>query len=311
MDLNELKDEFIIDCQIRNLSKRTIETYARNIGIIFNMLNENGKNKLTDVSRVDIKKIIIALQEQELKSTYINILMKSVKVCLRYAEGEGYLIDNPMDKIKLLKDKKTLLKTFTDEEVLNMINFYEGQGFLKTRNKLILETFADTGLRVSELRNLKNENIKDGYFIVLGKGDKERVVPLSPYLLNRIKKYNRVKYEYFRNLRISREIEDYLFLTKSGKKMGTNLMIEKIVKDSAINVGVREEVQRKSCHSLRHYFAQKLLKTGTNIYTISRLLGHSSIKTTQIYLNSLTDDEILNDIGGKTPMMMLSKQRFK
>ena len=84
--------------------------------------------------------------------------------------------------------------------------------------------------------------------------------------------------------------------------------LEKIVNEASYHVGVRDEVQRKSCHSLRHYYAQKLLKSGVNLYTISRLLGHSNIKTTQTYLNSLTNEEILTNVKGITLLTRLIEE---
>lgn len=309
MDLVELLEEFLIDCRIRNLSKRTIDTYSRNISIVIKLLDESGVEKLSRVTRASVNRVIMNLQEKGLKFSYINIILKCLRVYFNYAETENYISKNPMDKVSYLKVEKQVMYTFTDEEVMKMIDYYRGKGFLTTRNRLIIEMFADTGLRVSELRNLKNEGIKDGFLIVMGKGNKERVVPLSPYLMKSISKYKRIKYDYFRNLRIQREISDYLLLTKSGKMMTSNVMLELIVRESAEAINVRDEVHRKSCHSLRHFYAQKLLKTGTNIYTISRLLGHSSLRTTQMYLNSLSDDEIINEVSSNTPLMTMLKNR--
>lgn len=119
-----------------------------------------------------------------------------------------------------------------------------------------------------------------------------------------LKRHRRTKAGYFNNLRNYREIEDFLFISKSGRRLKNNVLLEKVVKDACIATNVREEIQRKSCHSLRHYYAQKLLKNGVNLYTISRLLGHSNIKTTQTYLNSLSDSEILSSME-LTPIQKL------
>lgn len=97
-------------------------------------------------------------------------------------------------------------------------------------------------------------------------------------------------------------------MTKSGQQLKNNVLLEKIVNEASYHVGVRDEVQRKSCHSLRHYYAQKLLKSGVNLYTISRLLGHSNIKTTQTYLNSLTNEEILTNVKGITLLTRLIEE---
>nr|WP_210727916.1 tyrosine-type recombinase/integrase [Facklamia miroungae] len=303
-----MKEEFLIDCKIRNLSPRTIETYDRNIAIVISLLKNKEIYSVEKVSKVAMNEVILYLKESGRKTSYINTILKSIKVLFKYAYEERYISENIMLKVNLLKEEKLVLTTFSDEEVIKMIDYYSGKGFLKVRNKLIIEMFADTGLRASELRGIRNNRVKDGYLIVCGKGNKERIVPLSPYLGKRIIKYKRVKYDYFKNLRVQRELDDFLFLTKSGNMIRSNVLLELVVKEAAISVGVREEVKRKSCHSLRHYYAQNLLKSGTNMYIISRLLGHSNLKTTQLYLNSLTDEEIINHMSENTPLMQMVKK---
>ncbi|MGY3766632.1 tyrosine-type recombinase/integrase [Vagococcus vulneris] len=306
MEIKEVLEEYLLDCRIRNLSKKTINSYNYQIGIFVKYMEaEFNEKDISKIKRVYVKKYVLDLQETK-KSNYVNQLLKTLKLLFKYAVEEEYLDKSVMENISYLKTDTVLLNTFNDREVASMIDFYgKSNDFLSKRNQLIIEIFADCGLRAQEVRELKNENIFDNYIKFLGKGRKERIVPLSPYLSYSLKKYNRVKQGYFNNLRNYREIEDYLFVSKSGNQLKNNVLLEKIVKDACNEIGVREEIQRRSCHSLRHYYAQKLLKSGVNLYTISRLLGHSNIKTTQTYLNSLTNDEILNDVKGITPLTML------
>lgn len=209
-------------------------------------------------------------------------MLQSIKIFYRYISDE-YEIENVVKDIRYLKEKKLLLKTFTEEEVADLIRFYNKAGYVNQRNKLIIEIMADAGLRVSEVRNLKNSDIIEGYLQFLGKGNKERVARVSPYLEKSILKYKCDKTGCFNDLRIYREVEDFLFFSKSGRQLKNNVLLEKIVKDARIATNVRDEIQRKSCHTLRHFYTQKLLRNGTNLYAVSRLLGHSSIKTTQTY----------------------------
>lgn len=306
MEINEVLEEYLLDCKIRNLSKKTISSYNYQIGIFVKyMETEFNEKDIVKVKKIHVKKYLLDLQETK-KANYINQLLKTLKLLFRYAVEEDYLDKNVIDNVSYLKTERVLLNTFNDTEVANMIVHYaKNTDFISQRNKVIIEVFADCGLRAQEVRELKNENIYDNYIKFWGKGRKERIVPLSPYLSYSLKKYNRVKKGYFNNLRIYREIEDYLFVSKSGNQLKNNVLLEKIVKDACNEVCVRDEIQRKSCHSLRHYYAQKLLKSGVNLYTISRLLGHSNIKTTQTYLNSLTNDEILKDVQGITPLTIL------
>ena len=306
MEIKDVLEEFLLDCKVRNLSKKTISSYDYQIGIFINyMETEFNEKSIKKIKKVHVKKYLLDLQETK-KPTYINQLLKTLKLLFNYGVVEGYLDNNIISNISYLRTETTLLNTFNDDEVINMIGFYgKNKDFLSQRNKLIIEIFTDCGLRAQEVRDLKNDNIYDDYIKFWGKGRKERVVPISPYLSYSLKKYNRVKKGYFNNLRKYREVDNYLFVSKSGKRLTNNVLLEKIVKDACNAIGVRNEVQRKSCHSLRHYYAQKLLKNGVNLYTISRLLGHSSIKTTQTYLNSLTNEEILTDIHGITPLTLL------
>lgn len=305
MLLEKLHKEFKLDCRIRNLSNRTIETYDRNINIFLNFIDTLDVIELEDVTKSILNAFVIHCNEQGLQPSYINTILKSVKVMLRYATREGYIKEDIALKAPLLKTKQKVMYTFTDKEVAKMIGFYQGHGFRNHRNRLIIEMFADTGIRVSELRGIRNGQIKDGYMIIFGKGNKERVVPLSPYIEKRIVKYKRIKYDYFRNLRVQRELQDFLFLTDSGKRMKSNAMIEIIVKNAAKYAEVDAKVERQSCHSLRHFYAQKMLRNGVNIYSISKFLGHSSLKTTQIYLNSIADEELMAEAVQSTPIMQL------
>lgn len=300
-------EEFLLDCRIRNLSPKTLSSYKSQLSLVGKYIeDEFGIVEMERISKVHYKQFIIHCQETGKAIKYTNTLIKVSKVFGKYVENE-YGIQNATRGISNLKEPKRLLNTFTDDEVRGMISYYNKAGFVNQRNKLIIEIFADAGLRAEELRNVTNLNVKEGYFQIIGKGNKERVVKISRYLEKSILKYRRTKTGYFNNLRPQREIDDFLIVTKSGKQLQNNVLLEKIVKEACLATGVRDEVERKSCHSLRHYYAQKLLKNGINLYTISRLLGHSSIKTTQTYLNSLTDAEILAD-ADETPLMWLARE---
>lgn len=177
--------------------------------------------------------------------------------------------------------------------------FYDGNKFLDIRNKTILITFFDTGIRLSELLNLKPEDIKDGYIIIVnGKGGKDRVVPRSPYLARWLFKYNVVRTQYF----FDRNLDGKeLFLSKTGKKLSAE-SIEKIVKDAGKYANVSKEV-RVSPHTCRHTFAHMQLMNGLDIYSLSRILGHESISITQTYLNGIRDTEVIKQ-GIATSVLM-------
>lgn len=303
-------EEYFIDCKIRNLSSKTIETYKNQTCVFTNYIEDEFQiNQLKDINKTHVKLFILDMQTK-VSTIYINQILKVLRQAFKYFYKEEMIEKDFMIDIKNLKEHKKILVAYNDDEVASMINYFDSKkDFVSQRNKLVIQIFADCGLRVSELRELKNSSIENDYFKIIGKGGKERVVPFSEYLKNSMKKYNRTKRGYFNNLRTYREIDDYLIVNQSGKKINNNTTFENIVREASRAIVVRKEVTRQSCHSLRHYYAQKLLKSGVNLYTISRLLGHSSVKTTQTYLNSLSDAEILNDINKDTPLTQLIKQR--
>ena len=146
----------------------------------------------------------------------------------------------------------------------------------------------DTGIRVAELINMMPEQIQDGYFIIHGKGRKERVVPLSPFVAKWLGKYMAVRKSHFEYKFAANNV----FLSKNGKPL-TEEGISKFLKSTAKAVNVNPNV-RVSPHTLRHTFAQQQLKNGIDLYSLSRLLGHTNISITQRYLNSMEDAHILS-----------------
>ena len=122
-------------------------------------------------------------QKQDLKPVYLNDLLKAFEVFFRYAVEEEYLAESPADKVKNVKQPKVVIRTFDKREIKRMLNWYDGNDFYSLRNKTILVTLFDTGIRLSELLGLKDEDIHDDYLLIHGKGDKERVVPKSAVIL--------------------------------------------------------------------------------------------------------------------------------
>ena len=180
-----------------------------------------------------------------------------------------------------------------------MSSYYQGHDFLSIRNKVILLTLMDTGIRLSELTGLTEEQLKFDYIIIRGKGNKERVVPKSPLLGKWLIKYLAVRKSYF----AYRIIPDNIFLSKNGRPL-TSTMIDRIVKEAGAACHVSPDI-RVSAHTFRHTYAQFQLKAGLDIYSLSRLLGHENISITQTYLNGLRDKEVLQQAQHTSPLMNL------
>lgn len=288
MKMEELAKEFILDCKVRNLAPRTVHNYEKQLAYFLRFLKEKEDvETLEELKPIHIKKFIAMLQEKKNKPSYVNDLLKVVKVLCRYAYNEGYIDELPTKRVKNVKEPKVLIHTFSDDEIVRMIQYYDGADYLNVRNRVMLMMLFDTGLRISEIINMKPEQIRQGYFNVFGKGRKERVVPQDAIVSKWLMKYDRVRESYFEY----RYAEDYYFLSKNGKRLTTEA-VNKFMKKAGKAVGVNPLV-RVSPHTARHTFAHQELKNGLDLYSLSRLLGHESVSITQRYLEAIRDEQVL------------------
>lgn len=288
MKMEELVKEFILDCKIKNYAPRTIRTYELQLAYFVKFLKESqGVENLEDLKPIHIKQFVGMLQEKKSKPSYINNLLKVAKVLCRYAYEEGYTEELVTKKVKNVKEPKVLIHTFSDDEIVRMIQYYDGTDYLSVRNRLMLMLMFDTGLRISEIINMKPEQISQGYFTIHGKGRKERVVPQNAIVGKWMMKYDRVREVFFE----FKEAEEYYFLSKNGKRL-TPEAVNKFMKKAGKAVGVNPLV-RVSPHTCRHTFAHQELKNGLDLYSLCRLLGHESVSITQRYLEAIRDDQIL------------------
>lgn len=288
MRLDLLAKEFIFDCQVRNLSPRTVKNYEKELSYFVRYLaEEHNVEVLENLKPIHIKKYVVMLQESKYKPSYVNDLLKAVKVMCGYAFQEGYTSELITKRVKYIKEPRVLIHTFSDSEIVKMIQYYDGTDYLSIRNRLMIMMLFDTGMRVSEITNLRKEQIHNGYFSIFGKGRKERVVPQNPIVSKWMMKYEQARAQYF----LFRDAEEYFFLSKNGRKL-TAEAVNKFMKKAATDIGVNPLV-RVSPHTCRHTFAHQELKNGLDLYSLSRLLGHENVSITQRYLEAVRDDQIL------------------
>lgn len=298
MLLTNVRDEFTFHCQCRKLSPKTVRNYTKQINYLIRFLeNEKKISHIDDVEPKQIKEFLLSMSQTGHTANYVNDLLKAYKVFFRYAFDEGYTEYLLTEKIKGLKKPKVIIRTFSERELKQMSGFYQGYDYLNVRNKVIMMMLIDTGIRLSELTELTEQQIKYDYIIIRGKGNKERVVPKSPLLSKWIIKYLAIRKSYFEY----KTIPDNIFLSKNAKPL-TNTMIDRIVKDAGKACGVTADI-RVSAHTFRHTYAQYQLKKGVDIYSLSRLLGHESITITQTYLNGIRDTEVLQQAKNSSPLM--------
>ena len=174
--------EYGFDCRIRKLSPKTIDCYTKQLRYFQEYLEQNhAVTYLEQVKKAHIKSFLAMMDNKNRKPQYINDLLKVIKTFFAYTVREGHIHLNPTVGIKNVKQPKVKIITFTELEIRRMLNYYHGRDYLATRNRTMIALFFDTGMRLNEVITLCPEQIRDDHILVHGKGNKERMVPVSPY----------------------------------------------------------------------------------------------------------------------------------
>ena len=297
MKLDEFLREYLLDCKIRNLSQQTIKNKRIQNKVAINYFeHEFDITKLGKVKKVHVKAYLNNKLESDCKASTINTHLKILKSFFAYGVEEGYISVNPAETIKLLKREKAIFTVFNDNEIVNMVKYWKGTTYTATKNKLMISMLVDTGIRVGELCSLLIENVEDDHIKVHGKGNKWRIVPISFQLRKLMMKYERKRKEV---LEKNNKESVYYFFNQHKNKYESVSPIQKMIKYTAQKVNVRDSV-RASPHSIRHYYAIKSLSLGTPIQQLSKNLGHESIRTTEIYLSQITNEQVISEQMKKT-----------
>ena len=267
----------------KKYSDNTEKNYELDLFKYFEYLDKNNLNYLT-VKYKDVSNFTLFLAKQNYKSTTINRIDSSIRSFYNYLELEEKINGNPFKAASNLKVPKRLPNYFKYDEYLTMISVIDKDDY-EYRNRLILEMLFATGLRVSELSNIKIKDIdfSEREIKIMGKGSKERFVFYNKECAIVLDSYLKE----CRSKLLNGKDSEYLFINHLGNKLtdrGIRLIIDKIVKKSCIKSKV-------SPHTFRHTFATMLLNEGCNIKSVQELLGHSSLGTTGIYTH-LTNDEV-------------------
>ena len=264
----------------KKYSQNTINSYKNDLL----KFKEHFKNKaLKSINQNDIKNYIQEINKtMNAKSVSRNI--STLKSFYKYLLIDNYITKTPLTNIAMPKIKKDLPKVLSEEEIEKLLNF-ELKDHYDYRNKAMLELMYSSGLRVSELINLKVTDIDLNLETVriFGKGSKERIVPLGGYAVNALKEY----LTYHRNALAKNKNSNYLFLSSRADIM-TRQAFFKTIKKIAIKQNIKTDF---SPHTLRHSFATHLLKHGADLRSIQELLGHSDISSTQIYTH-ITNEKL-------------------
>ena len=265
----------------KNYSKHTLIAYHKDLlGFREFALSEFDFSEINNVSYAIIRSWIVKLVDDGVSNSTINRKISSLRTYYKFLLKIGDIEVSPLVKHKVLKTAKKLQVPFSEKEIEDVLEILkEEDSFLGLRNKLIVELFYSTGMRRGELVNLKLNDISDSQktIKVLGKRNKERIIPLLPSALNTIASY----IDYRKSLSSIKDVH-YLLLTEKGAKVYETL-VYRVINNYFSKAS---EKVKKSPHILRHSFATHLLNEGADIKSVKELLGHSSLASTQIYANN-------------------------
>ncbi|MFA5164379.1 MAG: site-specific tyrosine recombinase XerD [Candidatus Omnitrophota bacterium] len=261
----------------RGLSKNTLESYGRDLAKYTEYLKKSGITDLNRVKRTQIQDFLMSLKDSKLNASSIARNLVAIKVFHRYLTSQRILKEDVTSVIETPKLWKTLPDVLDEKEVEAILmspNTRLKQGL---RDKAMLELMYATGMRVSELVNLKSTDLHMdmGFVRCLGKGQKERIIPVGSKAKEALEKYVMKARPKF----LKKGESASLFLTRLGKPMSRQtfwMVIKHYVRDARIK-------KRVTPHTLRHSFATHLLQNGADLRIVQELLGHANISTTQIY----------------------------
>ncbi|PZP44158.1 MAG: site-specific tyrosine recombinase XerD [Pseudopedobacter saltans] len=264
----------------KSLGDNSVESYLRDVDKLtsfFESENQDSKRP-SDVNLKILQSFIQWVAELGMTPTSQARIISGIRAFFKYCVTEGLVNADPTVLLELPKIRRKLPDFLSVEEIdalMDKIDLSKSDG---QRNKAIIETMYSSGLRVSEVVNLKVSNLyfEEGFIRVIGKGDKERLIPIGSEAI----KYIQIYMETIRrHMPIVKGFEDFLFLNRFGKSL-SRIMIFNIIKLLAKDAGIKKKV---SPHTLRHSFATHLVEGGADLRAVQEMLGHESITTTEIY----------------------------
>ena len=273
----------------RGLAANTVKAYSRDLTGFAVFLQDTNLDSVLEATRLDIAGYLAHLHRRELSSSTIDRKTDSLRSFYRFLAAEKYTEDDPTRLIESARSWSKLPGVLSEEEVQSLLDQPDTSKPLGLRNKVIIEIMYAAGLRVSELVELKitDLNPEIGYVRCLGKGNKERVVPVGSKALAAVQEYLNS------GRQLLRPKCDHLLVNYMGNKL-TRDGVRKIIQKIAKSAGIQKNV---SPHTLRHCFATHLLEGGADLRSLQEMLGHADIATTQIYTH--VDSKRLREVHQK------------
>ena len=267
----------------RSLSDNTVESYLRDVSKLENFFTKNSLKKISweNIEIENLQEFLSHIHDLGLSANSQSRIISSLKTFFKYLTIEELRSNNPAELLETPKTGRKLPDTLSVEEINLLIAAIDRTAKEGERNIAIIEVLYGCGLRVSELINLKISEIfwDEGFIRVIGKGSKQRLVPLGSIAVKHLKIYlNEIRI----HAKIKPGSEDIVFLNRRGNHL-TRVMIFTIIKQLAIKAEIKKNI---SPHTLRHSFATHLVEGGADLRAVQEMLGHESITTTEIYTHS-------------------------
>ena len=270
-DMKEHIDRFIryLDLQ-RGASAHTLRAYRKDL----EDFSDYVKKRAEDVEMIDVRAFVARQIKDGRSKTTAGRRLAAVRSFLKYLYREGYIRENPAKLVNTPKSQRPLPQFLSVDDIFSLVQQPKSIGFLQTRDRAILELLYSSGLRVSEIvgLNMEDLNTREGLVKVMGKGKKERILPVGSKAVDAIKSYLVEKI-------LLKRKDKALFLNNRGRPLSVR-GVRRIVVKYAKMIGIGGRI---GPHTLRHTFASHLLQAGADLRVIQELLGHASLSTTQKY----------------------------
>ena len=302
LSLEEGEKEFLISCKVRNLAEATIKSYKECFDFFVKYMNDTYENidMYNDITQDTISNYILDMKASKLKDSTINIRLRSIRVVLYYFMDNDYINNF---KIETIKETEKFPELYTDTEVAILLKKPDTKTctFAEYRTWVIISFFVATGVRSRTLRNIKIKDLdfdNDLIYLRTTKNRKLSVIPMGKAIKKILLDYLKVR---------GTENEDYLFCNLEGRQLTKNALCNIVSKYNR-----KRGVHRTGIHLFRHYFAKNYIQNGGNALKLQKILGHSTLKETQRYVD-LFGRDLQKDFDEFSPLDKIykSKERIK
>ena len=281
-DFDVSLSDFLRDARIRNLSEHTLKYYRNELTAFRGILESQNVSTRPDRVTTEIIRtnLILHMMDAGAKETSINTRLRAVRSFFNYLTKEGMLEENPADDLKLIKAKKEIIETFSREQVRDLLRQPDQSTFTGYRDYTILLLLLETGVRVRELIEITMADIRweDGQIRINGKGYKERLVPIQMTMRKQLRKYIAIR---------GTASNDSLFVTIDNTPITVRQVQNRITK-----YGRMANIKNVRCspHTFRHTFAKMSVQNGADVFSLQKILGHTSLEMVRNYVNLFSSD---------------------